>query len=423
MVLGRRIDYLSPTLYATDVLVFAVVFLWLVEKVSRKAFRVSFAGKKAKHTTWVFIKHAKYLLPVLVFIAGNVWFADSRPVALLGWIKLFEYLLLGWYVISTKPGFLATTSALVVGVWYTSIIALWQFVLQHSIGGFAQYFGERTFALDTPGIARLSWCVFPTTMGCRELLRAYATLPHPNVLGGYIAVTMPLILRVLHTNKLRVGMRFFYSGALILGAAALLVSFSRSAWLVAGLGMSMMYVAFWKNKRKHVPLFAFAFKNRALGALVVAFVVLAVVYRPGIMDESMVQRAALNKAAIHMWQRSPFWGVGMHNYLVALPATLPFRQINVLQPAHNMYLLALSEIGVFGAGLLAFGIFALIRQSRHARTRAQHYVSVVSILLLGFVDHYFVTLQQGQLLFVIIAAFYIVDRRSSPHARDPLLIQ
>src|SRR3972149_7133823 len=35
LVLGRRIDYLSPTLYVTDILIFFVILFWVIDWISR----------------------------------------------------------------------------------------------------------------------------------------------------------------------------------------------------------------------------------------------------------------------------------------------------------------------------------------------------------------------------------------------------
>ncbi len=43
-VMGLRIDYLSPTIYLTDILVFLILFLWLVESLGVKQLRIAECG-------------------------------------------------------------------------------------------------------------------------------------------------------------------------------------------------------------------------------------------------------------------------------------------------------------------------------------------------------------------------------------------
>ena len=176
LVLGRRIDYLSPTLYLTDIIIFLLLISWYV-------------GKRKKI-------HFPILQTILIigFIVTNIYFAANRWVAFFSWIKILELVALGIYIVKTKPKFSAIIFPLSVGVFYSSVIAIIQFLLQHSIGGPLWFLGERTFSATTPGIAQIPLC-FPNKLNCPLMLRSYATFPHPNVLGGYLAVLLPVILQ------------------------------------------------------------------------------------------------------------------------------------------------------------------------------------------------------------------------------------
>lgn len=72
--------------------------------------------------------------------------------------------------------------------------------------------------------------------------RAFATLGHPNFLGLYVAMTMPLAAARLLTTRGWLG-RGLYAGLLLIQAGCLLVTFSRSAWLgmvAAGMGFALL---------------------------------------------------------------------------------------------------------------------------------------------------------------------------------------
>src|SRR5689334_1148896 len=115
MVLGRRVDYLSPTLYLTDILLFLTVGSWVV----------STRIVKGKENIKLFI----FLF--LAFIGANIFFAANRFVAVYGWIKVLEYVLLGLYLLQTKPKFSNTILFLGIGVLYSSVIPIAQFYFQH----------------------------------------------------------------------------------------------------------------------------------------------------------------------------------------------------------------------------------------------------------------------------------------------------
>jgi O-antigen ligase len=375
LVLGRRIDYLSPALYLTDILIFFLLMSWLFEKHQRIRFSLF------------------KIIFVAGFICANIFFAANRTVAFFAWIKILEMIALGFYIVKEKPKLPEIIFPLSVGVLYSSVIAITQFLLQHSIGGPLWFLGERTFSFSTPGIARVD---FPSFFK----LRAYATFPHPNVLGGFLAILLPLIIYQLSNlpiiqfkNKKQI----FYIVTSLLGIIALILTFSRSAWIVFVLGIS--YIAclparqvYRKKKRAFFPILLCAF-------LMIFFIGKTF----GFQDESVVVREQLSVAALSMARASPVLGTGLGNYLVRLPDYLVSRQIYFLQPVHNIYLLLLSEVGIVG-----FGFFVLLLK-KILSYRVYRISYVYAILLLGLVDHYFLTLQQGQLLLTIFLSLSLIQ--------------
>ena len=87
-----------------------------------------------------------------------------------------------------------------------------------------------------------------------------------------------------------------------------------------------------------------------------------------------------------------------------------------LQPVHNVYLLLVSEVGIVGLGLFGFIVSRILLQEKRSkrqdatamRIRVACYMSLVALGLLGFVDHYPVTLQQGQLLMTLCISLLFV---------------
>ncbi len=397
-VLGRRIDYLSPTIYVTDVLIFLVLSSWSIELLKTRHSRGG--GNPSSIKTGSPIKsgmtRGTNFILVLLFVGINVFLATNKPVALFHWLKVLECALLGYYSIRTKPSTSVIIYLLSLAIFYSSLIAILQFILQHSIGGPFWFLGERTFTNQSPGIAQINWC-FPNVSQCRLLLRPYATFPHPNVLGGFLAITLPLLINQLTNKKIT---RLFFSTTILLGIIALALTFSRSAWIIGLLGIG--WVLFHFKPKFFIPFAIIIFL--LLGILIKNF---------DPVSESVVVRQQLNSAAITMWRASPLFGVGLGNFLVELPKNLPSRTIYFLQPVHNIYLLLLSETGIVGLGsflLLLWYIFQRIRNSKFK-------TSIVALLLLGLVDHYLLTLQQGQLLFTLFLSLSLL-KKFDPAGRD-----
>ncbi len=408
-VLGRRVDYLSPIIYLTDVLLIATMASWFVENFFHKfsIFNLKFLINRRK---FIFLIFKLGLL--FVFIGINIFVSSSRPVAMYTWFKVLEFVGLGFYVIKTRPPLSLLAYYLSLGVLYSSILAMAQFFLQRSVGGPLWFLGERTFAADTPGISRLSWCLIPGSW-CRELLRPYATFPHPNVLGGYLAAILPLLIfnskfeipdssagKLNQTRKFLI----FKFLIIILGMIALLLTFSRSAW-IAGAGAIIFTIARIRNYELRIM------KSRKYVIFVFFFILYSLFILHRSVNESVVVRLALNKAAISMWETSPLFGVGAGNFLVRLPDALPSRGINFLQPVHNVYLLVFAEIGIVGLVGFAWIIWKAIpfgrrdpRGGKNQRDRAlrmAYHMPLFTLLVLGLVDHYPLTLQQGQLLLAL----------------------
>ncbi len=369
LVLGRRVDFLSPTLHLTDILILLLIIFWLRT--------MSIKG------LYALLRRMVYGVFLFVgFVSMNIVFAENQMVAAYHWLKFAEFFLLGAYIVKTKVTVEYMSKPLSAAVFVSSVVALGQFIFQRSIGGPLWVLGERTFAIDTPGIAR-------TSVFGRELLRAYSTFPHPNVLGGFLTVAVPLILSAKLVDKARAVSRYRLM-LISVSAIALLTTFSRSAFVLSLLGLSWWL---WKKAR----IFFF------IPLLVLFFVPFS------LTDESYVIRSQLNTSALTMITSAPLFGVGLGNFLIALPDLLPSRTIYFLQPVHNIYLLLLSEIGLVGA---AGVLYLLWRIRKHMNPS----VSLVVVLLLGFVDHYFLTLQQGRILFTIVIALCLVTKGASRHA-------
>ncbi len=414
MVLGRRVDYLSPTLYATDILIVLTVLCWFIEIVLQKR----------KIALWMLsgFYNTRYVLPFAVLGVINILIASSKPVAFYAWAKVAEYGLLAFYVVKTRPRASRVSLLLSLAALYSSAIAIVQFMLQRSIGGPLWWLGERTFDTSTPGIARIDLCLPRNELrnyGCQQVLRPYATFPHPNVLGGFLAAFVPLQIATLlkrcgparfslslhsfqqrHSEAVHQLMRsikepttLYTTGVIIVGLTALLLTFSRGAWIAGIVGIIMVVASHVYKKTRHVELLFFG-----------AFFFMALVVFLFLGDsESVVVRQRLNTGALQQWMNSPVFGVGLGNFLVQLPKTLLSRTMYFLQPAHNIYLLVLAETGV--TGLVAFFgvLWGAIRQNRkHPFSPFRAPLAVY--LALGLIDHYPVTLQQGQLLLTILVA-------------------
>ena len=185
-------DYLSPTLYLTDILIGLSFIVWLcrarVNILSLKRyFRNEFGNQKN-----LFIRKLLIFLLFVYLLCGAI--NSQNPFnSYVHILKLGECLFLGYAIsqtIFTEQLFKKALVALSLGTLFSSLLAIAQFISQGSLGGAFYYLGERTFTSQTPGIANAS-------INGELLLRPYATFSHPNVLAGYLLCVLVLLLTSL----------------------------------------------------------------------------------------------------------------------------------------------------------------------------------------------------------------------------------
>lgn len=249
-------------------------------------------------------------------------------------------------------------------------------------------------------------------------LRAYGLTFHPNVLGGFLAVTILLVVPLLR-RWLMLPLWWLLWGGLLL-------TFSRSAWLALALILPVaLVVCFLKLPEIRTKLtiagagiviILFAFLLLAgeqvtsrLGPLAK---LLAKDYTPALTEKlprneeefSLTERAALNDLAWEIISARPFNGVGAGNFALAIPHLRPTMRA---QAVHNVPLLLAAELGVLGGILwLVIGLAATARFILHARKGSPWLLCAIcaflALLIISFFDSYPWSLNSGLLLTAMV---------------------
>lgn len=428
---GIRIDYLPPTIYMTDLLVGLLFIMWLIRRVRGKPQKKSKIPPKARlakggksQILKIQIKNKKYYLVGLFafcFLLFNILLSGRIEGSLYSLLKVLEMAFLAYYTakfVDVKKYFSRIVLLLSIGVIFESLLAIVHYFKQGSVGGILYFLGERTFSASTPGIANVS-------LNGELMLRPYGTFPHPNVLAGYLVVVMTVVLywlvllkpskvlsikyQVLSIKKKLTSHFLILTSALLalaLGTTALFLSMGRAAILLWLLIVAYVLI---KKVRKKIYLIA---------ALVLAifFLVTPLGGRftdVNIADESFTRRYELTDAALVMLKSSPIFGVGLGNFIPVLAdMQKPLTVGTYLQPAHNIFFLAAAETGLIGLGFFLVFIYKTFRRimnytsaplsTSELRIKEPLLIVFSAILILGLFDHYWLTLQQGQLLFAFV---------------------
>lgn len=377
-VAGLRIDYLSLTFFVTDGI---ILLLFLHECIF---FSSLFTWQRIR---WAVVIGAFFFLRSL--------FSFSPLNSLFGLLKVAEFVFVGFFISHKK--FSEKEKSLLLFILSTALIfeiflVFFQFLHGGSLGGLLYWFGERTYSSTTPGIANVS-------VGGQLILRPYGTFSHPNVLAGFLILYAQLITGLLKKSSLRLKNLFLFV-IMAVGTISILATFSRPAYYV---WLGYILLLGWSLYKKQA---------RFLIPGILSFTILIVFFFPSIVQrlidldsssDSFALRAQLLSASLGMIQSYWALGVGIHNFLPLLPRYLSgATSFALLQPVHNIYVLILAETGLFGLFIFCFCIAYALALVKKNHTFLLCGIPLLSILFIGFFDHYFVTLQQGQLLFCLV---------------------
>ncbi len=359
-VFSLKIDYLAVTIYFWDILVF---FLWV------------FYLKRAR------INWKAVVLLGLFFTtsAFSMFFSSNWQVGLSRLINWLPAGLFGVYIASI-PGLEVKAIIkrwLPVSVVISALIAFLQIIFGRDIG--LWILGERDFSLSTTSIATFNWYG-------QIFLRPYATFPHPNVFAAFMLLC-GFVLLFLSGIKHNIQKVFHF-----LIATAVFFSFSR-----ASIAIYTVLVLFLLRKQFLVLVLLFLFLSPVL------FVRFDSAFN---FDQlSLIRREELAETAMIIFMQNPFLGVGLNNFIPEAMSSVFLSGTNrFLQPVHNIFLLVLAESGL--VGLVGFLIFLLYPVVYYKESDLLNRSQVVGLLLimvfLGAIDHYFLTLPQGQRIFFLI---------------------
>jgi O-antigen ligase len=388
---GFRVDYLSPTLYVSDMLLGALFFLWLVQQRTLSKTRVPKAV-------------LPYLL-TLIFLSLTLIQAYSVPAGLYSLLKCAELLFFGWYTArhsNTDSLKRMIPWIVVVTVGVESFLAIAQTLANGSLQGLWYLLGERSITSLTPGAAT-------TVLQGEVFLRPYGTFSHPNVLAGFLLIGLTYLLLEKRAFS-GTGGSILKGAVLLLGTVGLVVTLSRFPIVLWCTTLSLFSIQFFMSRNssflKLPPMHSRQVLLPVIFCLLLGILLLPFLTPLGarftqtrFTEESFLVRSDLTRIAVQVIREDVILGTGMGNYLFA---AMEYKDTSsplffAVQPVHNIFLLTWAEIGILGLFLF---VWFLLRSFRHAAYRPRVLLSLVVVI--GMFDHYFLTLQQGQLLLAFI---------------------
>ena len=385
-------EWQSVSVYVTDVLLISLFIFWIAGYLRQgRKFSISNFQFPINFHFSIFKNPDFYLILFLFISAISIKNSDDYVISWFRWLKLVEFTLFYWYLSNyafKKFGLYNSALVILISGVFQALIAILQFMKQSSLG--LKYLGESVINSDLAGIAS-----FYAATG-EKVIRAYGTAPHSNVLASYLLAILFITYCLLCSKRIFPTACHLLFTAYSITLFAFFATFSRViilAWGVSFLTGTMIYHSAYPRLVRNIFLIT----------LVVASI-FTFLYWPEIMtrlvfdgeDQSVQLRSFYNQEALSGGIN--WFGVGMGNFVNWLVNRNLYLPAYAYQPVHNIYLLLYSETGLFG--MLTFLLFLIFLIKKSFSSRTTYYLLLTtSFLFIGFFDHFFLTLQQGSLIF------------------------
>lgn len=386
--------YSHALFFLTDALVVLAVILWLSVKIARSfpIFPLSSLPAISR-----FILHPLSLIFLLFSLASFsvIWSRDWRTslyISLHFWLVFLLVLSLREWTDSWKSALYGLCAALAIQL----------------IAGFIGFGSQSTAFLDS---LKMNWpgLLDPSIRGASvvqlanglRVLRAYGTLPHPNILGGFALFTLLGPTGLFLANK-----KPNYAALVLFSLGVILIAptFSRSAWLGLVAFVSLLILKSRYLNRKSLFLLVSVF------VVTVAFTLYPlrelVFTRLGNAPVATEQlstfgRAWLTEQAVGMIRLHPFTGVGIGSFVIEL-STYAIEGA-LIEPVHNIFLLAGAELGILGVLSLVGSFIAISINVVKANTPQAILVSgaLAGLGVISLFDHYLWSLAPGRVMLAL----------------------
>ncbi len=284
-----------------------------------------------------------------------------------------------------------------------SIIALLQFYKQTSLGLYR--LGESYLGPNIIGVAKI-------IVDNQAFIRGYGTFPHPNVLGGFLTISI-LISIFLYLNSTW-KWRTILGIIIFLNILGLTITFSRAAYLALAIGLLIFFsfliscLLFRKGARGEVAVTKLFM---VIVTVIVSSTFSFLLFRPYLLsravikDNTLNERMLFNQIGLSMIKSNLIFGVGagesvLHMEQYSKTHLEPWQK----QPIHNYFIISAAELGIPGTFILIWILISHLKLliNKLRLSLSTKYLLLTTLLLCIFIlmlfDHYFYTLQQTQLL-------------------------
>ena len=454
---GKFNEYTSISFFLSDLFLWLLLFCLLLKLIieHKNKEKSTFASLLKLFHGEHFSTQEKILFAIPIFLSlislfSPLWsiaplFSFFAALRFCSYIGLFLFLVfynvpretLSYFKLLTFNQSFFFTLTLLVFFAFGSLegfLAILQFSLQHSLG--LTLLGESLLAPNIPGVAKI---VFYS----EQFIRGYGTFPHPNVLGGFLIASILCTGFILFhgkqlTKNFSLSIHLFLWVGLAIQILGLFISFSKSALI--GLSLATIFTLYHKKllEKRHNPTEAAdcspwnnqpqikkskysSQKTKFFITVIFIFIFLSSLiwyFFRGInlfffFVQSLNERLLYQNIAFQAIHIKPFFGWGMDQFIFFQQAFFPQLLDWQFQPAHNIFLLIATELGLFGSSLFIFWLIQTFYFNIQYVSRETYQETIflksllIGFIFIGFFDHYFWTLPQGQILWWTFFGLFI----------------
>lgn len=249
-----------------------------------------------------------------------------------------------------------------------------------------QYASGGTLGLDLFGESEKGFFIMKA--GAGTVNRVAGTLGHPNHLGGFLGMWIPVNLALIFA-PIPKHFKFMLVPSLVLIFVGIILTLSRGAWV--GLSIGGGITLFWCVSRRTGNKVLSGFLTTIL--LVIVILSAVALFQPARQRlfksdyGSAYVRIPLAKLALNMIRQNPLLGVGpgsFHASARKYDTTREAISYSFPAPVHNTFLLIASELGLPALAIIVFiaGYMFLIA-FRAATCKKDSYVSYLAIGFFG----------------------------------------
>lgn len=384
-----------------------------------------------------------YLLVFLGWVGLSIFWSQYQPIAtyrFLTFVEITFFAIAAVKSLNNAKWLKLAFFAIVLNGLFQSLLGIAQFVHNGSLG--LRAIGESIIGPNIDGVAKI-------LIGGEKHIRAYGTLPHPNILAGFLLIPLFIIISEFIQRKFlltssqpsslqasRESLPAEEAGAwvgwnnvphetflgfipnlalyaiLLITGSGFLLTFSRSAFLGFFIGL-IIYFAGVAYMRPLHRILKSNFKLFISSIIALIFITILLLANTSFFSsQSLQERNLYQNVSYETFLKHLLAGVGVGQFVMSEYQNHPNMENWQYQPVHNIYLLIFSELGIVGLSFFLLWIFSIFSEWGSGKkrntgllrslllTRLSICCIILSFLFIAFFDHYFWDIKLGTIIFV-----------------------